>query len=205
MMRVAVALPTRPHGRNAAVLHRDVRVEPRVAAAIDDLSATNDQVIRGRLRSRHRRGPDGNDGPDSDERNDSHNRESQLLAHAGEGNAAGSQKQGTMKRMNVELDTAKPFKAYGSVQDAGSYRVAIDTRAGRSAFTAAEMAERAGRARAVITRSIPPIPALVYSHGFYGSFTRAEVDAGAGRGRPQRAWQRDRRPEGRDGHPAEGR
>ncbi len=85
---------------------------------------------------------------------------------------------------NVELDAAKPFSAYGSVQDAGSYRVAIDTRTGRGAFTPLKWQSAPGGEGSYHAID-PSNPALVYSHGFYGNFTRTDVTpapAGAGRG-----------------------
>ncbi|MEO6223386.1 MAG: hypothetical protein ABIP90_09055 [Vicinamibacterales bacterium] len=83
---------------------------------------------------------------------------------------------------NVELDTATPFRAYGSVQDAGSYRVAINTRAGRGVFTPLNWQGAPGGEGSM--HAIDPAnPNIVYSHGFYGNFTRADVTpAAAGRG-----------------------
>jgi photosystem II stability/assembly factor-like uncharacterized protein len=85
---------------------------------------------------------------------------------------------------NVELDSQTPFHAYGSVQDAGSYRVAIDAGAGRGAFR--PMAWRGAPGGEGSTHAIDPVtPTIVYSHSFYGNFTRADVTparVAAGRG-----------------------
>jgi hypothetical protein len=78
---------------------------------------------------------------------------------------------------NVTLDNplgATPFRAYGSVQDAGSYRVAIDARKTRDKFSPLKWENAPGGEGSV--HSIDPLnPAIVYSHGFYGNFTRADV------------------------------
>jgi photosystem II stability/assembly factor-like uncharacterized protein len=94
---------------------------------------------------------------------------------------------------NVELDTNTPFWAYGSIQDHGSRRGRVDISGGRSgiqpvAFEGAPGGE--GSHHAVD----PNNPNIVYSHGFYGSFTRTDLNpppppagatppAGRGRGR----------------------
>ena len=78
---------------------------------------------------------------------------------------------------NVTLDNplgATPFRAYGSVQDAGSYRVAIDARKSRDTFSPLKWEYAPGGEGSV--HSIDPLnPLIVYSHGFYGNFTRADV------------------------------
>jgi photosystem II stability/assembly factor-like uncharacterized protein len=80
---------------------------------------------------------------------------------------------------NVELDTALPFHAYGSIQDVGSRRVTIDLRESRDvkpmAFENAPGGE--GSHHAVD----PNNPNIVYSHGFYGNFSRTDVSQ-TGRG-----------------------
>ena len=83
---------------------------------------------------------------------------------------------------NVELDMAKPFRAYGSVQDAGSFRVAVVPGAGRGVFTPKAWQGAPGGEGS--QHAIDPTnPNLVYSHGFYGNFSRADVTpAPAGRG-----------------------
>ena len=80
---------------------------------------------------------------------------------------------------NVELDTAQPVHAYGSIQDIGSMRGAFDVRASRTItavnFESAPGGE--GSNHAVDPRN----PNIVYSHSFYGAFTRTDLSAG-GRG-----------------------
>ena len=81
---------------------------------------------------------------------------------------------------NVELDMAKPFHAYGSVQDAGSYRTAVSIARGRGAFTPQKWDGAPGGEGS--THAIPSSdPSTVYSHSFYGNFSRAEYPA-TGRG-----------------------
>lgn len=95
---------------------------------------------------------------------------------------------------NVELDNPlgnKPVFVYGSVQDAGSFRVQLDVRKTRAGInvrkTRALIDVRNGRAFNPLkwenapggegsVHSIDPVnPSNVYSHGFYGGFTRADV------------------------------
>jgi len=82
---------------------------------------------------------------------------------------------------NVELDTAQPFHAYGSIQDIGSRRatvtLALDRKITPVAFDNAPGGEGSNHA------VDPNNPNIVYSHGFYGNFQRTDVSAGAnGRG-----------------------
>jgi photosystem II stability/assembly factor-like uncharacterized protein len=80
---------------------------------------------------------------------------------------------------NVELDMATPFHAYGSVQDAGSFRTAVSIARGRGAFTPQRWEGAPGGEGS--THAIPASdPSTVYSHSFYGNFARAEYPA-AGR------------------------
>jgi photosystem II stability/assembly factor-like uncharacterized protein len=83
---------------------------------------------------------------------------------------------------NVELDMAKPFHAYGSVQDAGSYRVAVEARGGRGVYAPMKWQGAPGGEGSM--HAIDPVnPNIVYSHGFYGNFSRADVTpVKAGRG-----------------------
>jgi len=75
---------------------------------------------------------------------------------------------------NVEVDNQSPFYAYGSIQDSGSRRVAIDLSKGRDtlqplAWTSAPGGEGSNQA-------IDPVnPNIVYSHGYYGQFTRTDL------------------------------
>jgi photosystem II stability/assembly factor-like uncharacterized protein len=79
----------------------------------------------------------------------------------------------TTQFYDVELDTALPAHAYGSVQDIGSVRAPIDVRAYREIhavnFQHAPGGE--GSAHAVD----PANPNIVYSHSYYGDFTRTEL------------------------------
>jgi photosystem II stability/assembly factor-like uncharacterized protein len=85
---------------------------------------------------------------------------------------------------NVELDMSNPAWAYGSIQDHGSRRGRVDISKGRGnvapvAFEDAPGGE--GSHHAVD----PENPNIVYSHGFYGNFSRTDlgVAGGGGRGR----------------------
>ena len=74
---------------------------------------------------------------------------------------------------NVELDMAKPFHVYGSVQDAGSFRATVDAKAGISLIKPLKWEFGAPGGEGSV-HSIPASdPNTVYSHGFYGGFTRA--------------------------------
>jgi photosystem II stability/assembly factor-like uncharacterized protein len=96
---------------------------------------------------------------------------------------------------NVELDRPlgnQPFYAYGSVQDAGSFRAAIDVRQTRetSDVRQTRAQDDVRQTRAGLgplawegapggegsLHAIDPVnPSNVYSHGFYGGFTRADM------------------------------
>lgn len=74
--------------------------------------------------------------------------------------------------MAFDMDT--PFRVYGSVQDRGSYRVAVDLRNGRDnlkpmPFEGAPGGE--GSSHAID----PTNPNIVYSAGTYGSITRTDL------------------------------
>ena len=95
---------------------------------------------------------------------------------------------------NVALDTTTPAWAYGSIQDVGSRRGRVDTTKGRDRIPAVEWSEAPGGEGA--NQAIDPQnPNIVYSHGFYGNFTREDLgvsaapvrgnqQAGRGRGAP---------------------
>ncbi len=86
---------------------------------------------------------------------------------------------------NVELDMAKPFRAYGSVQDAGSFRVAVTPGATRGVYPPRAWDRRAPGGEGSMHAIDPTDPNLVYSHGFYGNFSRTDVTpppTGRGRG-----------------------
>ena len=75
---------------------------------------------------------------------------------------------------NVALDTSSPAWAYGSIQDVGSRRGRVDLSAGRSRIPAVEWENAPGGegSHQAIDRQNPSI---VYSHGFYGNFTREDL------------------------------
>jgi photosystem II stability/assembly factor-like uncharacterized protein len=84
---------------------------------------------------------------------------------------------------NVTLDNSDPAWAYGSIQDHGSRRGKVDLSAGRDRIPAQEWVSAPGGEGSF--QAIDPANAdVVFSHGFYGNFTRtnqAEVDAARGR------------------------
>jgi photosystem II stability/assembly factor-like uncharacterized protein len=73
---------------------------------------------------------------------------------------------------NVSFDLDTPFRVYGSMQDHGSFRGVI-TRRG-SGFAAVEW-ERAPGGEGSTHAIDPRNPKLVYSAGFYGHITRADL------------------------------
>src|SRR6185295_11048679 len=76
---------------------------------------------------------------------------------------------------NVELDTASPFHAYGSIQDVGSRRVAIEI--GQSRDVKPLPFENAPGGEGSNHAVDPNNPNIVYSHGFYGNFSRTDMSA----------------------------
>jgi photosystem II stability/assembly factor-like uncharacterized protein len=86
---------------------------------------------------------------------------------------------------NLALDNSTPVWAYGSIQDHGSRRARVDLSPGRQAVRPQEWTNAPGGEGS--HQAIDPgDPEIVFSHGFYGNFTRtnqAEVAAAAGRGR----------------------
>ena len=101
---------------------------------------------------------------------------------------------------NVALDTSAPAWAYGSIQDIGSRRGQVDISKGRDRVPAVSWSEAPGGEGS--NQAIDPQnPNIVYSHGFYGNFTREDVAvsrapqaAQAGRGRGGRAGVTNIRP-----------
>jgi photosystem II stability/assembly factor-like uncharacterized protein len=82
---------------------------------------------------------------------------------------------------NVTLDNSAPMWAYGSIQDQGSRRGRIDLSKGRDAIPAVEWSNAPGGEGS--HQAIDPSNNdIVYSHGFYGNFTREDVSQTAGRG-----------------------
>ena len=72
---------------------------------------------------------------------------------------------------NIVVDTSSPPWAYGSIQDHGSFRGRIDLGKGRDAIPAVSW-ERAPGGEGSHHAVDPKNPNIVYSHGFYGNFTR---------------------------------
>ena len=88
---------------------------------------------------------------------------------------------------NVTLDTSSPVWAYGSIQDHGSRRGRIDISKGRGAVAPVAF-ENAPGGEGTNHAVDPTNPNIVYSHGFYGNFSRTDLgapppEAAAGRGR----------------------
>jgi photosystem II stability/assembly factor-like uncharacterized protein len=84
---------------------------------------------------------------------------------------------------DVALDTSSPIWAYGSVQDVGSRRGKVDISKGRDQIPAVAWENAPGGEGS--NHAIDPTnPSIVYSHGFYGNFTRDDMSiAPAARGR----------------------
>jgi photosystem II stability/assembly factor-like uncharacterized protein len=75
---------------------------------------------------------------------------------------------------DIAYDMDTPFKVYGSVQDYGSYRGAIDLSKGRDKVPAVKFDYAPGGEGS--SHAIDPTnPAIVYSAGFYGMITRTDV------------------------------
>jgi Sortilin, neurotensin receptor 3, len=87
---------------------------------------------------------------------------------------------------NVEVDNATPFHIYGSVQDTGSQRVALDMSQGWSAIAPRSWDDAPGGEgsnQAIDTAN----PNIVYSHGYYGNFSRADYGQAVTPSLPARA------------------
>ena len=82
---------------------------------------------------------------------------------------------------NVTVDTSAPAWAYGSIQDIGSRRGKIDLSQGRDKIPAVDW-EGAPGGEGSFQAVDPTNPNIVYSHGFYGNFTRTDLSVAA----PQR-------------------
>ena len=86
---------------------------------------------------------------------------------------------------NVTLDTSRPVSwAYGSIQDHGSRRGKVDVTKGRGSIPAVEWEGAPGGEGS--NHSIDPTdPNIVYTHGFYGNFSRTDLSVAQtpGRGR----------------------
>ena len=75
---------------------------------------------------------------------------------------------------NVTLDNSTPIWAYGSVQDHGSFRGQIDLSKGRDRIPAARFEGAPGGEGS--NHAIDPGNNIVYSHGFYGNFSRTDLE-----------------------------
>jgi photosystem II stability/assembly factor-like uncharacterized protein len=81
---------------------------------------------------------------------------------------------GGVQFYNVVLDSSTPAWAYGSIQDDGSRRGRVDLSRGRDRIPAVEWVDAPGGEGS--HHAIDPAnPDIVYSHGFYGNFTRTDV------------------------------
>jgi photosystem II stability/assembly factor-like uncharacterized protein len=75
---------------------------------------------------------------------------------------------------NVEVDNQSPFYIYGSIQDSGSHRVALDLSKGRDNLQPLEWQGAPGGEGS--NQAVDPAdPNTVYSHGYYGNFTRTDL------------------------------
>ncbi|NQW03210.1 MAG: hypothetical protein HQ485_04205 [Acidobacteria bacterium] len=91
---------------------------------------------------------------------------------------------------NVELDTSRPSAwIYGSIQDHGSRRAQLDLTAGRDKIKI-QAWENAPGGEGSNHAIDPTNPNIVYSHGFYGNFSRTDLSIPqAARGRGARGGQ----------------
>ena len=83
---------------------------------------------------------------------------------------------------NVSLDNSTPVWAYGSIQDIGSRRGKVDIAAGRDRIPAGEWTSAPG-GEGSFQAIDPENPNIVYSHTFYGNFTRDDLSIPPQRGR----------------------
>ena len=75
---------------------------------------------------------------------------------------------------NVEVDNQSPFSVYGSIQDTGSRRVAIDVSKGRDNLQPLSWANAPGGEGS--NQGLDPVePNIVYSHQYYGQFNRTDL------------------------------
>jgi photosystem II stability/assembly factor-like uncharacterized protein len=85
---------------------------------------------------------------------------------------------------NVSYDMDTPFRVYGSMQDHGSFRGAVDLSRGRNQIPAVDFEGAPGGEGS--THAIDPAdPNIVFSSGFYGTLSRS--DLGKPRGNPERS------------------
>ena len=85
---------------------------------------------------------------------------------------------GGVQFYNVTLDNSTPVRAFGSVQDYGSRRGIVDLSKGRDKIPAVEWSNAPGGEGS--HHAIDPSNNdVIYSHGFYGNFTREDLGAQA--------------------------
>ena len=87
---------------------------------------------------------------------------------------------------NVTLDNSAPAWAYGSIQDIGSRRGKVDVSGGRDRIPAVEWTAAPGGEGSYQVID-PENPNIVYSHSFYGNFTREDLSIPQPAGRRGRA------------------
>ncbi len=76
---------------------------------------------------------------------------------------------------DVTVDNSTPAWAYGSIQDVGSRRGKIDLTGGRDRIPALEWTMAPG-GEGSFHAVDPENPAIVYSHTYYGNFTRTDLN-----------------------------
>jgi len=85
---------------------------------------------------------------------------------------------------NLSYDMDTPFRVYGSMQDHGSFRGAVDLSRGRNLIPTVDFEGAPGGEGS--THAIDPLdPNIVFSSGFYGTLSRS--DLGKPRGNPLRS------------------
>jgi len=85
---------------------------------------------------------------------------------------------------NISYDMDTPFRVYGSMQDHGSFRGAVDLGRGRNQIPTVDFEGAPGGEGS--THAIDPLdPNIVFSSGFYGTLSRS--DLGKPRGNPLRS------------------
>lgn len=75
---------------------------------------------------------------------------------------------------NVALDTSTPIWAYGSIQDHGSRRGQVILSQGRDRIPAVRWENAPGGEGS--NHAIDPNNRVIYSHGFYGNFSRTDLE-----------------------------
>ena len=75
---------------------------------------------------------------------------------------------------NVTVDNSSPAWAYGSIQDIGSRRGKVDLGPGRDRIPAGEWTNAPG-GEGSYQAIDPENPNIIYSHSFYGNFTRDDL------------------------------